>query len=154
MNAPPLAGQERPRLVLVDDEPETVNLIRMFLELFDFDVATALTGEGGLEAIARHKPQAVILDLMLPDMDGLEVCRKIRATPGTTRLPVIMLTARAGKEEVLQGYEAGATLYLKKPVDLDRLVKSIRQVLATGRHVTRPLDQRILDAEERASDKL
>ena len=144
-------GEAKSRLLVIDDEPDTLDILRPFLSMFGFEVFTALTGKQGKQAIVMHNPDVVVLDLMLPDMDGLELCRQVRQNPATVRLPVIILSARTGKEEVRQGYEAGATLYLKKPVDMDQLVAECKRVIALGKHVTRPLDAQVADANAPAT---
>jgi DNA-binding response OmpR family regulator len=128
-------GISKQRLVVIDDEPGTVELLKMYFEMFNFDVSTALTGTGGLRAIFDHTPTAVILDVMLPDMDGLEVCRQVRSAEGTTSLPVIMLSARTSRDDIQEGYDAGATAYFKKPVDLNKLLSETRRIIAAGGHM-------------------
>jgi DNA-binding response OmpR family regulator len=128
-------GISKQRLVVIDDEPGTVDLLKMYFEMFNFDVRTALTGTGGLKAISEHAPTAVILDLMLPDMDGLEVCRQVRTAEATASLPVIMLSARTSRDDVQEGYTAGATAYFKKPVDLNKLLSETRRIVAAGGHI-------------------
>jgi DNA-binding response OmpR family regulator len=140
------AGISKQRLVVIDDEPGTVDLLKMYFEMFNFDVATALTGTGGLRAISEHAPTAVILDLMLPDMDGLEVCRQVRAADATASLAVIMLSARTSRDDVQEGYDAGATAYFKKPVDLNKLLSETRRILASGGHIAPSIPRPDFDA--------
>ena len=135
------------RLVVIDDEPGTVELLKMYFEMFNFEVSTALTGTGGLRAINEHAPTAVILDLMLPDMDGLEVCRQVRSTDATASLPVIMLSARTSRDDVQEGYDAGATAYFKKPVDLNKLLSETRRILATGGHIAPSIPRQTIDED-------
>jgi DNA-binding response OmpR family regulator len=136
------------RIVVIDDEPDTLDLLKMYLEMMGYDVRTGLTGALGLKAIAAHSPQIVILDLMLPDMDGYEICETLRKQPETADLPVIMLSARTAREDVKRGYAAGATLYLKKPVDLHRLNMEAKRIVEVGRHVPPPPD----DQEKHAAE--
>lgn len=96
-------------------------------------------------------PDAIVLDLMLPDMDGLFVCKTLREKVDTANVPVIMLSARSSKEDVQRGYDAGATLYLKKPVDLNKLLADVKRVIAEGGHVPPSADQRNADADAPAS---
>ncbi len=138
------------RVVVIDDEPDTVELLTMYFEMTGFNVKSGLTGGDGLKAIEAHKPQVVILDLMLPDMDGYEVCESLRRRPETADLPVIILSARTAKEDVKRGYTAGATLYLKKPVDLLRLGAEARRIVEIGKHVPPPPDDQEKHAVEPA----
>jgi DNA-binding response OmpR family regulator len=144
-------GIRKQRLVVIDDEPGTVDLLKMYFEMFNFDVATALTGTGGLKAIMETAPTAVILDLMLPDMDGLEVCRQVRSMQATALLPVIMLSARTSRDDVQEGYDAGATAYFKKPVDLNKLLSETRRILAAGGHTAPLRPQQDFDANAPAT---
>jgi DNA-binding response OmpR family regulator len=128
-------GLKQPRILVVDDEPGTVDMLKLYFEMMHFEVTAALTGNDALIALADKPYDVMILDMMLPDIDGTEVCRKLRSQPQTATLPVIILSARTSKEDVRKGYEAGATLYLKKPVDLERLLTDTRQAIQVGHHV-------------------
>jgi len=143
--------ETKPHLIVIDDEPDTLEILRLYLTMFGFDVAAALTGTEGLKQAEARRPEAVVLDLMLPDMDGLEVCRILRKKLANPRVPVIILSARTGREDVQKGYEAGATLYLKKPVDMEKLVEECKRVVALGKHVTRPLVEQAADADAPAT---
>lgn len=127
-------NENKIKVLIVDDEPETVSLLVAFLRLFDCDPQGVYTGQSGLRAVAEQRPDVLILDLMLPDMDGLEVCRRLREQPDTHDLPIVILSARTSPEDVKLGYAAGATRYLKKPVDLDLLLEEVRRVAALKHH--------------------
>jgi DNA-binding response OmpR family regulator len=120
------------KVLVVDDEPETVDMLKTFLELFEFEVDGQLTGATGMEAAFRDKPGVIILDLMLPDADGYQICRLLRHQTSTKMIPIIILSARSTKDDELKGIQAGATVYLRKPVDLNRLVEDVRRVVKTG----------------------
>lgn len=139
------------RVLIIDDEPETVSMLKAFLDLFGFEVRTALTGTSGLKAVAEFSPHALILDLMLPDTDGYEVCRLLRDYPGTQTLPIIILSARTSHEDVKRGYAVGATRYLKKPVNLDVLLEEVRAVVAAVKHAPPSEEQQEKDAKKRTS---
>ena len=139
------------RVVLIDDETGTANLIKMYLEMMGFDVAVGLNGAEGLEAIREHQPQVLVLDLMLPDMDGYDICARLRQQPATAELPILILSARTNKEDVKRGYAVGASLYLKKPVDLHRLVNEIRKAAERGRHSPPTEDEQEAHAAAAAS---
>ena len=128
-------------ILVVEDEPDIRALIVHHLSRDGFRCQTAA---GGTEALARIRtalPDLVVLDLMLPGMDGLEVCRRLRADPATSRLPVIMLTAKADEVDRVVGLELGADDYLAKPFSPKELVARVRAVLRRARpeQVARPL---------------
>jgi DNA-binding response OmpR family regulator len=129
-----MAGE---KIVIIDDEMDTVSILAKFLEMCGFQVIGALTGMEGMQAVAAHKPDIIILDLMLPDADGYQLCRLMRHQPSSKETPVIMLSARTTRDEVVRGYKVGATSYLKKPVDLNKLLEEVNRLLHTP-HVTPP----------------
>ena len=118
-----------PRVLVVDDEEQIVDLLRSYLQRDGFDVDDAADGEAALAAIARLRPDLVILDLMLPKLDGREVCRRIRETANT---PIIMLTARDEETDKLLGLELGADDYITKPFSPREVVARVRAVLRRG----------------------
>src|SRR3954470_6006375 len=103
-----------PRILIVEDDPDIAELVARYLDKAGFTTARASTGRDALSAIAARPPDALLLDLMLPQVDGLEVCRAIRANEATAALPIIMLTARADESERIVGLELGADDYLAK----------------------------------------
>ena len=122
------------KVLIIDDEPETVSMLKAFFEMFNLDVACAYSGLSGMKAVSDYKPDVLILDLMLPDMDGYVICRLLRRAPETRKLPLIILSARTTYQEVKRGYVAGATRYLKKPVSLDLLLEEIRTLAKAAQH--------------------
>ncbi len=121
------------RILVVDDEPDILQLVRLTLTQEGFAVETAATAAEGLEAIEKNPPDLVVLDLMLPDMSGTEVCRTLRARPETAHLPVLMLTARSEETDRVVGFELGADDYVTKPFSPRELVLRIRAVLRRGK---------------------
>jgi len=115
-----------PRILVVDDEPEIVDLLRSYLQRDGFDVDQAADGEAALAVFGRLQPDLVILDLMLPKLDGREVCRRIRET---ARTPIIMLTARDEESDKLIGLELGADDYITKPFSPREVLARVRAVL-------------------------
>ena len=101
-------------ILLVDDEPHVLEVLKVTLEDFGFQLLEAEDGPTALQMARERKPDLVILDVMLPNMSGLEVCRTLREESGDS-LPVILLTARSGEDDEKAGYEAGADRYLTKP---------------------------------------
>jgi two-component system, OmpR family, response regulator MprA len=115
------------RLLVVDDDPSVREALALVLDLNGFEVATAVDGREAIRTLAVDSPDAVILDLLMPGLDGLEVCRRIRATGDRT--PVLMLTARAEVSERVAGLEAGADDYLAKPFVREELIARLRALL-------------------------
>src|SRR6266568_1898206 len=114
------------KILIIEDEATIAQLIRLYLEQANYQVLTAGDGVAGLELHARERPDLVILDLMLPVMDGMEVCRRIRAWANT---PILMLTARQGEEDRIAGLELGADDYLVKPFSPRELVSRVKAIL-------------------------
>src|SRR2546422_8908584 len=114
------------KILIIEDEATITQLIRLYLEQANYQVLTASDGVAGLELHARERPDLVILDLMLPVMDGMEGCRRIRAWANT---PILMLTARQGEEDRIAGLEAGADDYLVKPFSPRELVSRVKAIL-------------------------
>jgi len=121
-------GIMKERILIIEDDDAIVRVLRRSLSLEGFDVESAGDGETGLALALENRPDLVILDLMLPGMDGLEVCRRLRtSTSGNT--PILMLTARDTVPDRIQGLDAGADDYIVKPFDLDELAARIRALL-------------------------
>lgn len=116
-----------PQVLVVDDEPALVTALERALRLDGHDVAVATDGEEALDRLARTAPDLVVLDVMMPRMDGLEVCRRLRAAGDRT--PVLMLTARDGVDDRVDGLDAGADDYLTKPFALRELRARVRALL-------------------------
>ncbi|MGI8968140.1 MAG: response regulator transcription factor [Chloroflexota bacterium] len=132
---------EQPRVLVVDDEAHIVNFLRLGLRYEGFSVATAEDGPSALREVERFKPHLVILDVMLPGMDGLEVAARLRADP---EILIIMLTARDQVPERIAGLQAGADDYVIKPFDFDELLARIHAV--TRRHLPSQEDIRRVGA--------
>ena len=117
----------RHRILVVDDDPRLLHIVAMYLGIEGYDVASASNGEEGLKRVDDHKPELVILDIMMPGMDGVEACRRIRANPETAHIPVLMFSALSGDDDVERARLAGATHLITKPfnlVGLGSVVKS------------------------------
>jgi len=127
-------------ILVVEDEPDIRELIRYNLEQEGFAVAEAPDGEAALAYARRTAPALVILDLMLPGADGLEICRRLRAQPETAKVAIVMLTAKAAEVDRVLGLEMGADDYVTKPFSPRELVARIRAVLrrTDAREVPRP----------------
>lgn len=120
--------QKRIVAVVVDDDPEMLRAIELMLKLSGITVKTAGSGVAGFMLVKREVPDVVVLDIMMPDMDGYDVCRRLKLLPETKDIPIIFLTAKAGNEHMQQGLSLGAQGYISKPFELEELVSKVREV--------------------------
>ena len=116
-------------ILIVEDEPDLVQSLEYNLQDGGYDVRVALTGEEALQALQDEIPSLVVLDLTLPDMGGLEICRRIRTDQRLRRVPVLILTARGEGIDRIMGFEAGADDYVVKPFCIDELLLRVRAIL-------------------------
>lgn len=126
------------KILAVDDERSIVRLIQINLERQGFQVITAYDGKEALLKLEAEKPDLVVLDVMMPYMDGFEVLQNIRKNTATRDLPVIMLTAKAQDSDVFKGYSGGADLYLTKPFNPLELVTFVKRIFSSGGDVDGP----------------
>ncbi len=119
----------KPLIAVVDDEPDILELISFHLKNAHFDVRTFTDGKGLYEFLKGGYPQLLILDLMLPDMDGFEICRNLKADERYSELPIIMLTAKSEEMDKVLGLELGADDYITKPFSPKELIARVRAVL-------------------------
>jgi DNA-binding response OmpR family regulator len=129
--------EQRTKLLLVDDEESIISTLKTFLELSGFEVATAANGMQALEAIPQHRPDLIVLDVLMPHLDGRETLRQLRKRDDWT--PVILLTQVAGTAQRIMAIEEGADDYLNKPFDPQELVVRIRAVLRRTQAGKQPL---------------
>lgn len=122
-----------PRILVVDDEPDILELTRFALTQEGYDVETAANGEEALARLRRGRPDLVVLDLMLPDRPGTEICRSMRANAELADVPVIMLTARSDEVDRIVGFELGADDYVTKPFSPRELCLRVKAILRRGR---------------------
>jgi CheY-like chemotaxis protein len=118
------------KILVVDDHPETVRLIEMTLRRYGYQVFGVESGERALTWTAAHQPDLILLDVMMPDMDGLAVCRKLREDKKLRDVPVIMFTAKSEVQDKMEGFEAGANDYLVKPTRPSELISRVEAILA------------------------
>ena len=123
----------KPKILVVDDEPEAVELVEFNLRQAGFDVVTAADGAEALKRARAAAPSLVVLDLMLPELDGLEVCKILRRDAATKALPIIMVTAKAAEIDRVLGLELGADDYVTKPFSPRELVLRVKKLLDRGR---------------------
>ena len=118
-----------PRVLIVDDVPANVHILQSRLVANGYDIVTASDGEAALAAVRETQPDLILLDVMMPKMDGFEVCRRLRADSSLPFIPIIMVTAKADPKDVVAGLEAGGDEYLTKPVDQPALVARVKSML-------------------------
>jgi len=122
-----------PRILIVDDNPANVKILQTRLASEGYEIVTAADGEEGLAAARQHTPDLILLDVMMPKLDGFEVCRRLRADAAFPFTPIILVTAMADSKDVIAGLEAGGDEYLSKPVDQAALAARVRSMLRIKR---------------------
>ncbi len=125
----PTAGADAKRILVVEDNPTTSRTLKLFLDAEGYAVHCALSGGEAETALAAGRFDLVLLDLMLPDIDGLSLCRKLRQS---SMVPIVMLTARSAQDEIVEGLEAGADDYMGKPFGSREMLARIRRCLRNG----------------------
>ncbi len=116
------------KILAVDDERHIVRLVQVNLERAGYAVVTAFDGKDALEKVASEQPDLVVLDVMMPYMDGFEVLQNLRKNPETRELPVIMLTAKAQDADVFRGWQSGVDCYLTKPFNPMELISFVKRI--------------------------
>jgi DNA-binding response OmpR family regulator len=123
------------RVLVVDDDPDILHFVRVNLELEGFETETAANGRIALDSAKERPPDLVLLDVMMPEMDGLTVLHRLRSAPATSNVPVILLTAKALAEDRVKGLNLGADDYITKPFDVEELMARVRTVLRRAQHM-------------------
>src|SRR5262245_46440470 len=118
-----------PRILIVDDEPMNLDILQARLSFHGYEILTASNGEEALPVATAERPDLILLDIMMPKMDGIDVCRCLKANASLPFMPIILLTAKADSKDVVAGLEAGADEYLTKPVDAAALVARVKSML-------------------------
>ena len=116
------------KILAVDDERHIVRLVQVNLERAGYEVVTAFDGKDALEKVEAERPDLVVLDVMMPYMDGFEVLQNLRKNPSTRELPVIMLTAKAQDADVFRGWQSGVDCYLTKPFNPMELISFVKRI--------------------------
>jgi len=120
------------KVLVADDEKDIRRLITFTLERAGFEIVEASDGKQALEMARQHNPNIILLDVMMPQMDGYEVCRRLRAEPELTNTPVLFLSAKGQNHEIGEGLSAGATDYLVKPFTPRELAAKVKEILGLG----------------------
>ena len=115
--------------MVVDDNPDQVDILRITLEWKGFNVRCAYSGKDLFAGLEELKPDLILLDIMMPQMDGLEVLRRLKENSDTASIPVIFLTAKVHHDDILRGYKTGAEYYITKPFDNTQLLQGINSLL-------------------------
>lgn len=123
------------KICIVEDEEDILDLLRHNLEREGYQVVAAASGEEAVKTISRQMPDLVLLDLMLPGMDGLEVCREIKRSPQTAGIPVMMVTAKGEESDIVAGLELGADDYIVKPFSFKVMLARVRSLLRRKRNI-------------------
>jgi len=126
-------GHVKSKILVVDDEPEAVELVEFNLKGAGYEVSTAGDGAEALNKARRIQPNLVILDVMMPEIDGMEVCKLLRRDPATSTIPIIMLTAKASEVDRVLGLELGADDYVVKPFSPRELMLRVKKILERGK---------------------
>ena len=118
------------KIFIADDESGFVATLKSRLEFEGFEITTAPDGKAALEQIPVEKPDLVLLDIMMPSVNGYQVCRELKENPDTASIPILMLTAKSQESDKFWGMEAGADDYMTKPFDMDELIAKIEELLS------------------------
>ena len=136
-----------PNILVVDDQPINVQLLKRKLEREGMQVTAAYSGQEALDLVKQEKPDLILLDVMMPEMDGIEVCRRLQAEEETRSIPVIFVTARTSKEGKLEGLGVGAVDYITKPIDLDETLARVQTQLRFA-----AINREIIDLQRRLTE--
>ena len=117
------------RILIVEDEESLLKLESILLTSKGYDVTGVMDGRSALEEVAKNKPDLIILDIMLPELDGFEVCRRIRENPDTSHIPVVMLTAKKSSQDLARGKQVGADEYITKPFKSAKVMEIIERLM-------------------------
>lgn len=130
-----------PTILAVDDEEDLLSLLEYNLEQEGFEVLLARDGVEAIEQTRAHEPDLIILDIMMPKMDGIQVCEKLRKDAHLRTIPIMMLTARDEEEDKVEGLDVGADIYLGKPVSVSVIISQAKALLRSARRYEDPPDQ-------------
>ncbi|MBU4193519.1 MAG: response regulator [Actinobacteria bacterium] len=120
------------KIAVIDDDPSMVKVLRIMLATSGYEVVEALSGVKGVMIVKGESPDLVLLDIMMPDVDGFEVCRRLKLDPETKDIPVIFVSAKTGSEHIEMGLSMGAEGFLIKPFELQEILDKIEEVTGPG----------------------
>ena len=136
-----------PKILVVDDQPINVQLLKRKLEREGMQVTAAYSGQEALDAVRQEKPDLILLDVMMPEMDGIQVCQRLQAEEESRSIPIIFVTARSSKEGKLEGLGVGAVDYITKPIDLDETLARVQTQLRFA-----AINREIIDLQRRLTE--
>ncbi len=128
-----LKDQDRSRILLVDDNQENLEVLSILLEKEGYEISAVLSGEQALELVTRSTPDLILLDIMMPGLDGFEVCERLKNNPNTKDIPVIFITAKSDSDDIIKGFELGGVDYITKPFQYEVVAARIRTHLEMSR---------------------
>ncbi|MBN2322844.1 MAG: response regulator [Spirochaetes bacterium] len=126
------------RVLVIEDNESNRYMIRCLLEQNGFEIVEAVTGEGGVEAAARERFDLIIMDIQLPDINGLEATRRIRQSSGDGDVPIIAVTSYAMTGDKTRAFDAGCTAYIEKPIEPDKFIKHVKKYIKLNKKGTQP----------------
>jgi len=129
-----MAAEKKHTVLIVDDEPLTCDMLAGFLSLDGYNTVLAYDGSTALQRVKEVSPDVILLDIMMPEVDGYEVCQRLKADKRWQHIPIILVTALSGKEDLLQGFEIGADDFITKPVDRFELRARVRSMVRTKKY--------------------
>ena len=121
---------DKKKILIVDDEPDLVEMLTVRLEANNYQVVSAVDGEEALSVFAKEKPDLVLLDILMPKMDGFKVCQALKKDPSSVNIPIVMLTAKDRTDDIRKAHESGADAYIIKPFDASILLLDIEEQLS------------------------
>ncbi len=127
-----MLGVKKPgtgRILVIDDEPEITDIIATFLNEAGYEVKTENTGMSGLEKAKSYKPDLILLDIMMPFMDGYEVCEELKKINQTKKTPIVFLTAKDARSDEGRSFRSGGDMFIKKPFSCERLLEMVKVIL-------------------------
>lgn len=127
-----MADKNSATVLLVDDEPSILTALEFLVQKAGYRTLTATNGEQGLALAQAHRPNVVVLDVMMPGMDGFQTAKHIRANPELEDCRIVFLTAKGATRDRFEGYDSGAEIYITKPFDNERLIDAIEELIAFG----------------------
>ncbi len=146
--------EKKGRILIVDDAVDTVELLKKRLRFEGYDTAEAYDGEEGLKLVAEYNPDLIILDVMMPKLDGYEVCQRLKSDENTKYIPVLMLTAKGEVEDKVKGLDIGADHYLAKPFDYKEVSARVRSLVATKAAREKLVEEEKLEALEQMMEEV